>query len=172
MVRRKNARNKKKHPARKTYFVDFLLVDISEIFKHRGEIMSIAIPQTIRQNKRHKYAFIKFASQAAPHTTIRHENGRMLGLNRIRVHLAKKDMNINHPQPPFHGTNHHRQPSRPTPPRRDPPSLRDQRSYKEVVLIPQPMQTNHTHNQTPTKPAPKTNPNTQYRKSPLKSEKP
>ena len=106
--------------------------EIANLFKTHGAIDYIYIP-AIKEHSSTKYAFVRFQYPQSLPTTIRDENGRIVGSNRITVFPAKMD------KPP---PTNHKPPKRhlPPPPKNLPrnpqftaPSIRDSRTYKEAA---------------------------------------
>nr|CCA66197.1 hypothetical protein [Beta vulgaris subsp. vulgaris] len=138
-VKRKNMRPKPYPPiACKTIFINFLPPEthpqtLVDIFSHYGDIAELSLPHRTRNNCNHRYAFIKFYSTQAVINAIRQENGRRIGMFKIKVNPAKYDKPY---MSQFHRPIHHRPhklpPAKTFLSHRN-PAWRDHRSYKEAT---------------------------------------
>lgn len=127
--------------ANKTIFIDFLPMEINTqtlrfIFLPHGSISTIVIPQKLRENCRHRYAFIKYSSTQSLLSAISQENGRKIGTFKLKVNPAKYDS----PTQSFHNQPH----MKPRFQKHNPfmsnqnAAIRDHRSYKEATYAPHP----------------------------------
>lgn len=142
VVQRKKLRNHPR-PATKTIFIDFLPPDttkpmLASIFDRYGRIEYISIPSPLRQNKNHRYAFVKFFQQSALHAAIRLENHRKMGDNSIRIHPANRDKSATYQQKLDTPLNHTKKPRKMAPDSRS-FAVKDHRTFKEACLNKQPI---------------------------------
>ena len=82
--------------ATRTCFVDFLPPEINYqtlafCFQKFGDIARIFIPEKLRSNCMHRYAFVSFFSHTAFNNAIKEMNGKVIGTLKLRVFPAKYD---------------------------------------------------------------------------------
>ena len=133
-------------PASQTIYIDFLPAnstpyDVSNIFFPYDIIETISVPEKLRANCSHRYAFVKYHSPLSVQPAIKAENGRRIGPYSLRVRPAKRDKPTPKPKPtPIK----YPPPYSPKPQSTNPTTvepitnhtLRDSRSYKEASIPP------------------------------------